>query len=300
MTVERVVVGIDFSPSSIDAAQWVSRHFAPNAELVLAHIISIPSAPPIVSSRYPQRELLVGTVREGAEKKLKEISLSLGANRVWLEIREGESVDSIIALATDFSASLIAAGTRGERTDRAPILGSTAEHLVRASAHPVLLVANPRPAPLRRILVPLEKPDHAPHALEWAGTLSRQYNAQVTTVHVSKGGLASGALAALSVVAGTPPVDVHVPHAAGDETNQWLSSAVAAGIPREQVTSEVVDGEPVQAIIAAQERLDADLIVMSRRNVGNLRRAVLGSVVAGVLRDAPCPVLVVPEPEHSR
>jgi len=34
---------------------------------------------------------------------------------------------------------------------------------------------------------------------------------------------------------------------------------------------------------------------MGRRGKGKLRRAVLGSVVDGVLRGATCPVLVVPE-----
>jgi nucleotide-binding universal stress UspA family protein len=57
----------------------------------------------------------------------------------------------------------------------------------------------------------------------------------------------------------------------------------------------VVSGEPTREILAAAKRLDADLIVMGRHGHGNLRRAVLGSVVEGVLRGAPCPVLVVPE-----
>jgi hypothetical protein len=35
---------------------------------------------------------------------------------------------------------------------------------------------------------------------------------------------------------------------------------------------------------------------MGRGDGGHLRRAVLGSVIDGVLRAAPCPVLVVPEP----
>ena len=294
MKVEKVVIGIDFSPSSVEAAQWVSRHFSPGTELVLAHVISLPAVPPIVRSRFPQRELLVDTLREGAEKKLKEISLSLGIDRAWLEIREGEPVETLTTLAGEFAAGLVVAGAHGERGLQST-LGSTAEHLVRASTHPVLLVANPRPRAPRHILVPLDRQEDAPAALEWAGVLSLQHQANVTTIHVSTGGMASGALAALAVVSGSPPIDVTLPHSVSAAPDQWVESAVAAGIPREQVSSEMVDGEPVQQILAAQERLDTDLIVMPRRSAGNLRRAVLGSVVAGVLRDAPCPILVVPE-----
>ncbi len=134
MKVERVVVGIDFSPSSVDAARWVGRYFAPGAELILAHVISIPDAPPIVGGKFPRRDLLIGTVREGAEKRLREISLSLGADRMWLELREGEPVECIAALAEDFNAGLVVAGAHGERAGLLAGLGSTADRLVRASA----------------------------------------------------------------------------------------------------------------------------------------------------------------------
>lgn len=295
MKLERVVIGIDFSPSSVDAASWVSRYFASGAELVLAHIISIPEAPPIVRSRFPRRDLLIDTVREGAEKRLREISLALGATRMWLEVREGEPVESLMALAEDFSADVVVAGAHGERADVREGLGSTADHLVRASTRPVLLVSHPRLTTPRHILVPLEKPDHAPAAMRWTSLLSQRFGARVTTLHVVTGGVASGALAALAVLSGTPQVDVGTPLAATEELDRWVAGAVAAGVAREQVSGEVVAGDPTREILTAATRLDADLIVMGRRGHGNLRRAVLGSVVAGALRDAPCPVLVVPE-----
>ena len=296
MKIERVVVGIDFSPSSVDAASWVSRYFVPGAELVLVHVISIPEPPPIVRSKFPRRDLLIGTVREGAEKRLREISLSLSADRVWLELREGEPVECITALAEDFSAELVVAGAHGERAGLLEGIGSTADHLVRASARPVLLVTHPRLTTPRHVLVPLDKPEHASRALSWASALSQRFGARVTAMHVVTGGVASGALAALAVVSGTPPVDVATPPAVAEGSDRWLEGAVAAGVPREQASSEVAAGEPTPEILAAAKRLDTDLIVMARRGTGNLRRAVLGSVVAGVLRDASCPVLVVPEP----
>ena len=296
MKVERAVVGVDFSPSSIDAASWVGRYLVPGAELVLVHVISIPEPSPILRGKIARRDLLIGTVREGAEKKLREISLSLSVDRVWLEVREGEPVACIIALAEDFSAELVVVGAHGERAGLLEGLGSTADHLVRASARPVVLVTQPRLTTPRHILVPLDKPEHASRALSWAGTLSQRFGARVTTMHVVTGGVASGALAALAVVSGTPPVDLGTPLALAEGSDRWLEGALAAGVPREQASSEVVAGEPTREILAAAGRLDTDLIVMARGGAGSLRRAVLGSVVAGVLRGAPCPVLVVPEP----
>lgn len=50
-------------------------------------------------------------------------------------------------------------------------------------------------------------------------------------------------------------------------------------------------GEPAREIVAAAQALDADLVVVGRRSA--IKRALLGSVSAGVVRAAPCDVLIV-------
>lgn len=56
-------------------------------------------------------------------------------------------------------------------------------------------------------------------------------------------------------------------------------------------------GQPVEAILAAAESLDADLIVMATNGRDTLDQALLGSTTERVLRKANCPVLAVPENE---
>ncbi|HET9287923.1 MAG TPA: universal stress protein [Gaiella sp.] len=51
-------------------------------------------------------------------------------------------------------------------------------------------------------------------------------------------------------------------------------------------------GEPADELVGAAQKLDADLVVVGRRS-RSLRRLVLGSVSAGVARQAPCDVLIV-------
>lgn len=295
MKLERVVIGTDFSAPSVDAARWAARHFARGAELVLAHVISIPEPPPIMRGKFPRHDLLVDTVREGAEKRLKEISLSLAAERVWLEIREGRPVETLTAIADEYTADVVVAGAHGERPGLQEGLGSTAEHLIRASARPVLLVPRPRETAVSHILVALDKPGTAPHALQWASVLSARYEATVTVMHVVTSGVSGGALAAAAVVAGAVPVDLRAQRALAEDRGQWRQLAVDAGVPSERASSEVASGVPAAEILSATERLQVDLVVMGRQGTGKVRRAVLGSVVEGVLRDATCPVLVVPE-----
>jgi nucleotide-binding universal stress UspA family protein len=59
-------------------------------------------------------------------------------------------------------------------------------------------------------------------------------------------------------------------------------------------------GEVDLEIVALAEELMADLIVMGCRGHSGIRRAIEGSISDGVIRHAPCPVLVVrPEKEQA-
>ncbi|HUF29146.1 MAG TPA: universal stress protein, partial [Gemmatimonadaceae bacterium] len=115
MKLNRLVVGVDFSEASIAAAVWAVQQFGRGAEVVLAHVISIPKPPPIAKGDHPRRELLLDTVREGADKRLRELSLSLAIKRTWLEIREGSPAESLAKLAEEFSADMVVTGAQGER-----------------------------------------------------------------------------------------------------------------------------------------------------------------------------------------
>ncbi len=53
------------------------------------------------------------------------------------------------------------------------------------------------------------------------------------------------------------------------------------------------EGRPADEIAALAEELEADLVVIGSRGVGTVKRLVTGSVSEGVVRLAPCPVLVM-------
>lgn len=84
-----------------------------------------------------------------------------------------------------------------------------------------------------------------------------------------------------------------------------LSEAIASGntelnrivseLDAEGVTVDTINelGDPSSTIIAACERLDADLLVIGRRGAGFVERMMLGSVADRLARHAPCAVLIV-------
>lgn len=58
-------------------------------------------------------------------------------------------------------------------------------------------------------------------------------------------------------------------------------------------TTTLLSGHPGQVLCDLAAELDATSIVIGSRGRGGLKRAVLGSVSDHVVRNAPCPVLVI-------
>ena len=63
--------------------------------------------------------------------------------------------------------------------------------------------------------------------------------------------------------------------------------------PLAHVHSQVLVGTPATEIVRYAREQGVDLIVVGTHGRGPIRRAFLGSVAERVLREAPCPVLVV-------
>lgn len=79
------------------------------------------------------------------------------------------------------------------------------------------------------------------------------------------------------------------------EHTQLLAHAEALRARGLTVHARLVQGYTVDTILSEAERLGVGLIVVGAHHRGPLGRALLGSVSAGVLRKAKCPVLVVPK-----
>jgi hypothetical protein len=77
----------------------------------------------------------------------------------------------------------------------------------------------------------------------------------------------------------------------GDQMQSFLKRVDFDDVP---VDTSAVAGYCPAAIYEAAAKQDADLIVISTHGRTGLRRALIGSVAEGTVRNAACPVLVVP------
>ncbi|MFT4111007.1 universal stress protein [Propionicimonas sp.] len=70
-----------------------------------------------------------------------------------------------------------------------------------------------------------------------------------------------------------------------------VDDALAAGLPRHRVRTEVVLGNPAAALTRLSDR--ASLVVVGRRSAGSGEKAIAGSTAVGVVGASHCPVIVV-------
>jgi nucleotide-binding universal stress UspA family protein len=300
MRLDRVVVGMDFSSPAEAAARWTARHFAPGAEIVLVHVVAVPEPPRFFRGKFPPRETVIETARAGADRRMRELSTTLGAERIWMEIREGDPAEQMDAVATEYGAEVVVVGPHGARPGIWNRPGGTAEKLVRESRHTVLLAASPRDQAPRRLLVPVDESEASAVVLDWTRRLAEREGTEITLLHIVSSTLLNELLSAGAVISGVPvPVPDEVLTDAEFDAGTWLQRIASdAGLDRPGVSTQVKAGDPADQILAEAERMEADLIVMGS-SLRGLRAAILGSVAREVLRSAKRPVLVVRETESA-
>lgn len=285
----RIVVGVDFSPSSLVAARWAVRLFEGQAEVTLVYALQVPHLPSFLRISGPGHGEIVQAARVEAERTLRDQAERLPGTIHGVEVRLGKPAEEIAAVAQEVSADLVVTGPHGRRSGLKGFLGSTAEQLLRVCPVPVLLVtAQAREVP-RLILAPVDESDLAPRVLEAARDLALELDAEVVALHA----VHPGVFRRMRLVS-SPGEDHPAEKQAVARATAWLRELLAdAGFEEEGADARAVVGDPAHEIVAAAARVGADLIVMGSRGAGTPGQFLLGGAARVVLANAPCPVLVV-------
>lgn len=132
-----------------------------------------------------------------------------------------------------------------------------------------------------KILVPVDFSTRCADAADFAVKLAQRFHAKVILLHVERF-FGDGSY-------GTT------------EDARWLKEQMAKFLPKYVQDPNVwrtihLNPEIADEILSTAIGIRADLIVMPTHGYGTFRRALLGSVTARVLRDAPCPVLTTAHP----
>lgn len=297
MRIEKVVVGIDFSRPGVDAARWVMRHFAPDAEIILAHVIDPPRTPSFLVAGSWQAEVM-SSLRNDAASRLREIANSLTAAGARTVVRVGPPHEELAKLAAEIGADLVAVGPHGDRPRPWKMLGTTAERVVRAAAPAALVVANAGATP-RRLLAAVDDAPIASTVLAWTKDIAEALGADVTVLHVLETTAMGHIRPMMASGSDKAEPSTRVSTDARREATRWLEALADAALGRGRAKSMVSEGHAGDSILETARDFGAGLIVIGRRGSGTLIPAVVGSTVSTVLHGAPCAVLVVTEEPYD-
>ncbi len=203
-----------------------------------------------------------------------------------LDVRVGDKVDEILAVASTHETALIVIGRTSEREGLFARIfrPSLPTRLLRGASCPVLITRYSPPT--GRILAATDLGEAAQPVLQAAVAEVARCGGQVTAVHI------------IAPVPVMPVMDV--PESLPVSTEELMASAQGeldrtvrdSGLAATTAV-RVEMGSPGPRLLELARELAADLIIVGTHGRSGPKRVLLGSVAEEVLRDAPCNVLVV-------
>jgi len=272
--ITRILCPTDLSFYSDNAVRYaLALARTHDAELVLLHCTDSPNG---------EQELLDSVLEyiDPADSRCRLIATT------------AEHVDEeIMSRAQTEHASMIVMRSR-RRPHRAALLGSTAESVCRNAPCPVLVmhnderefVADDLSVELKRVLVAYDFSDYSELALKYGVALAQEHQAELHLLHV------------------LPPRSLNAPEIAwypvkGESAYHTAAQRLQKAVPPEvhlwcKVKTAVSEGHPYREILSYAEKNQIDLISVGAHGAEFGMRALFGSNVDRVLRQAQCPVLV--------
>jgi nucleotide-binding universal stress UspA family protein len=276
------------------ALAWAGKF---NADVHMVHVVTVHNFDPFNPELgFPE----VGEdldLHESAQQQMDKIAGDSGETDVTVtrETRTGFSPWSeIINAALEKQADLIMMATHGRKGLQHLFLGSTAEKVLEHAPCPVLLLRPdedevlPPPGEVESILFPTDLSGESSQAVPMALELAVEFGAKLNLLH--------------SVEQDVPP-----PYYAAGITSIFDLNDTVLEVSREQMAKLIPDdlvakvdhdfivreGNSAQQVVAFAREAAVDLIVMATHGYSGLEQALLGSTTDRVVRNTPCPVLVV-------
>lgn len=249
------------------------------------HLVRVIDPPPEPAAAEP--DLIVSRERAAASRLEVESRLADLADRVatdtlhpvtWAVVEGSDVAAELVRHAAEKDVRLVVMATRAPGASGRALRGSVADRVMRECPRPVVLVppgtddmAGKR-VRISRVLVPLDGSALAARALDFLLAFPRASELEYVLLEV--------------IPPGTDP----------REAEQRLADAAALVRARGTGTVEVAVIEasaPATVIVESVREALVDAIAMSTRGSSGLRRMVLGSVAAGVVRRSEVPALLL-------
>jgi nucleotide-binding universal stress UspA family protein len=290
--IKHILCPIDFSDVSqhtIDHAALLARWYG--ARITALHIVSpvvIPSPDLVLVGDYgparPADEL------KDAHDQVAGRFASVRDAEVDVLVQTGQPARQIVATAKTLPADLLVIGTHGATGFEHLLLGSVTEKVLRQATCPVLTVPpqsrTTSKLPFKRILCPIDFSQPSLAALDFAFSLAREGDADLTILHVfewPEEPLTTRPIATPEYrQALESDVNVRLGNLVPQAAREWCRPA-----------TRLAHGKAYREIVGVATEDECDLIVMGIHGRHALDLMLFGSTTNQVVRRATCPVLTL-------
>jgi nucleotide-binding universal stress UspA family protein len=259
---KRILFPVDFSERCRGAASYVEALAGRfEAELILLHVVE-----PATYNR---------TLDEEPPVTPGEITNFFGADLKYFRsealVEHGEAAQKIVECAAARQVDLIMMPTQGLGMYRRLIIGSNVAKVLHDADCPVWTGIHLENAPAlekvhtERILCAVDLKSPSPQVLNWANQLAKEYQAQLTLLHVTSATSDPDARQAL----------------------KDLQKSVGSN-----AELRLGDGDPAKTVAETARSLNADLLVIGRRAESGLLGR-LEVTAYSIIRQSPCPVVSI-------
>jgi len=288
MKIECILCPTDLSPDSDEALRYaIALSRAYSAELILMHCDLTADGPTTPESHDEAAQ----AIREALERHSGSADLD-GLDWRSLIVNSDDAGAAIAREAAQYGVDLIVMRSR-RRPHRAALLGSTAESVSRTAPCPVLVMhtderdwvaGSDTKIELKRVLVAYDFSDYSELALNYALSFAQEYQSELHLLNI------------------LPPFTLNESEISWYPLGREGAYHKAAhrlqkAVPPEahlwcNIKHAVSEGQPYREILGYAEKNKIDLICLGAHGAGFGMRALFGSNVDRVVRQAPCPVLV--------
>ncbi len=277
----RLLVGYDGSEGAKDAVE-LCQMLAPHAAHVTA--VDVLPHPGLPSAAF---HLLQGSEYEPPEDFFEPVTSRLTADDVDTVTFVGSSPARVLEnLTHEESTDMIVVGSPSHGKVGRILSGSVAHTLLHGSPVPVATAPH----------------GYASRAAGRAGTIAVAYDggeeSQAALAYAAS--IAAALDSLLEILTVERPVDpvrgaIAYTMSLPEDVDDLQREALRELDPATKVRRRVLRGETAPALASACAE-DVDLLVIGSRGYGTVERVLLGSTSAAVIREATCPVVVVPRP----
>jgi nucleotide-binding universal stress UspA family protein len=277
-----VLVGVDGSRHSLTAAGWAA---------VEARRLRAPLQVVVVNDD-PLRDSYAAAAARQAARSCRAAEPEI---MVRHEVLRGHPAEAL--LERSHGARLLVVGSRGQSRAVATLLGSISAAVAFHASCPVVVVRADRPGSAAApVVAGLDDSPASRIALQFALDAAAGRHTELVAVQAWRNPAAEYPMAVADEIVGSRGEADRLHDAVRRSLNEQLAGW-GEKYPDVPVRAVVGEGHPVAVLCDAAR--DAQLLVVGHRGRGGFTDLRLGSVAAGVLYHARCPVAVVRVPQPA-